>query len=328
MTARDVPPRTIAAAAGILFVLAFAIPLWPQALGGSTAYVVPRGASMEPKLSNGDLAFVRSQSSYRVGDVVGYRNTSLHRVVVHRVVAVDNGTYTLKGDANAFKDPQPVRASQLVGRLSFNLPLLGGLLLWLTSPINLLLLLALGALLVHDRDRLLAALRRRAVTTPAPRPVASEVVAVPSHEQRLRDNDRVVPIRDMSFPHELAVAEVVGSDRLLRLADRYDRPVLYDEGNGELYVIESNMLFRCVLEAAASIATSGLAIVRELAPEPTREPDPAPVMPARVTTATAARDITPPTERERRHSWPSRRQYGGRRKPSPQGRDWVYASEK
>jgi hypothetical protein len=35
-----------------------------------------------------------------------------------------------------------------------------------------------------------------------------------------------------------------------------------------------------------------------------------------------------PHERERRHNWPRRRDYGGRRKPSPHGRDWAYASGK
>jgi signal peptidase I len=340
-------PRAIAAAVGCLVLVALSVPLWPQALGGSTSYVVPRGASMEPKLSDGDLALVRSQSAYGVGDVVAYRNTALHRVVVHRIVAIDNGVYTFKGDANSFQDPQPVRRSQLVGKLSVGIPWLGGLLLWLTSPINALLLAAVITLVVRDRTRLLPALRL------TPEPVAAPAVIPPAADQlqqQLADNDRVVPISDMSFPHELAVAEVVRADSLLRLAERYDRPVLHDEATGVLFVVESSMLFRCVLEAPAAVATPGLSIVRELLPEPVAEPvaepiaepvaeavlepaAPAPVpapapAPAPAARAKASKDVMPAEDRARRHGWAQARDTGGRRRPSPQGRDWVYASEK
>jgi hypothetical protein len=123
---------------------------------------------------------------------------------------------------------------------------------------------------------------------------------------------------------------------MLRLADRYDRPVLYDEVNGELYVVESSMLFRCVLEVPAAVPVPGLAIVRDLVPQPVEEPEPEAVpepAPAMVdvppaATAPPSRDIRPAVPREQRHRWPSRREYGGRRKPSPQGRDWVYATQK
>jgi signal peptidase len=308
------------AAAGtiaVLLLVGLSLPLW-----SSMSYVVPRGASMEPRVTGGDLAIVRAKSTYRVGDVAAYRNTSLHRVVVHRIVGVDAaGLYTFKGDANDFVDPQQVSGEQIIGRLALSLPLLGGLLLWLSSPVNAVLLLAFVGLLVFDRERLLGAIRR-----PAGAPTAPATPATPATRGLEVDDDRLVPIRDMSFPHELAVADVVRPDSLLRLAERYDRPVLHDEDNGVLYVVESSMLFRCQLEQPVA-AAAPLAVVRDLLPE-------APAVPAPAVLAPAA-DVLPVVpaygprhERELLHNWPRRRDYGGRRKPSPHGRDWAYATGK
>jgi signal peptidase I len=307
MSASRISVKPVAAGVIALLLIALSLPVW-----SATSYVVPRGASMEPRVSGGDLAVVRAQTAYRVGDVAAYRNTALHRVVVHRIVAIDGDVYTFKGDANDFVDPQQVTRSQIVGRLSLSLPLLGSVLLWLSSPLNALLLLALLALLVHDRARLLASLRR----TPAVPAVASLEASAGGFEV---DDDRLIPIRDMSFPHELAVADVVRPDSLIRLAERYDRPVMHDEDNGVLFVVESSMLFRCQLEQAA-VAATPLAVVRDLAPE----------APADLYEREWPLEdlLVPQDERERRHNWPRRRDYGGRRKPSPYGRDWSYAAGK
>jgi signal peptidase I len=313
-------------AAAALLLLALSVPLWPSVLGGATSYVVPRGASMEPAVSSGDLSIVRSRSAYQVGDVAAYRNTALHRVVIHRIVAVQDGAYTFKGDANSFVDPQPVLREQIVGELSVSVPLLGSLLLWLTTPVNALLLMALVGLVVRDRSRLLDAVRRPARAPAAVRAAIDAPAPLPL------DDDRVVAISDMSFPHELAIAEVIRPESLLRLADRYDRPVLHDEAAGVLFVVESSMLFRCVVEQPAA-APVPLSVVRDLVAEPATAPLPMPAVdmaPAASMPAVAAREPTaqPRTERERRHNWPRRADYGGRRKPSPHGRDWSYAAGK
>jgi signal peptidase I len=316
--------RVLIAATAVLL-LALSVPLWPSAFGGSTSYVVPRGASMEPRVSGGDLAIVRSKRAYRVGDVAAYRNTALHRVVVHRIVAVAGDAYTFKGDANSFVDPQQVERGQIVGRLSLSIPLLGSVLLWLASPINALLLLVLVALLVRDRADVIALARsNQAAETVEPAPAPSSAVASPTRAV-LVDSDRVVEIRDMSFPHELAVAEVLWPESMLALAERYDRPVLHDAAVGELFVVESSMLFRCVLEPTAT-ATVPLSVVRDIDTAPTAASTrpAADVLPAEPEPVLAG----PRTERAQRHNWPRRRDYGGRRRPSPYGRDWSYAVRK
>jgi signal peptidase len=314
-------PQRVSIAAACLLLLALSLPLWPGVFGGSTSYVVPRGASMEPRVSGGDLAIVRSKRTYRVGDVAAYRNTTLHRVVVHRIVAVDGVFYTFKGDANSFVDPQQVGRAEIVGRLSLSIPLLGSVLLWLASPINALLLLVLVGLLVRDRAGLIALARNGPAKAVPELPSASIPVAEPRSVPV--DSDRVVEIRDMSFPHELAVAEVLWPESMVALAERYDRPVLHDATAGELFVVESSMLFRCVLEPTAT-ASVPLTVVRDIDTAPTAAVTrPARVLPPLAEPAPAARG--PRTEREQRHNWPRRRDYGGRRKPSPHGRDWSYA---
>jgi signal peptidase len=297
MTSARMSPKVLGLAVAGLLLAVLSVPLW----AGSLSYVVPRGASMAPRLSDGDLAVVRSVDSYRVGDIAAYRNTALHRVVVHRIVAIDNGVYTFKGDANAFPDPQQVRRTQLVGRLSTSVPWVGSALLWLASPVNALLLLALIVLLVRSRS---GAVPRRA---------PADGAATPSLDL---DDDRIIPIADMSFPHELAVADVTRPESLLKLAARYDRPVLHDEAQGVLFVVESSMLFRCQLAVPAA---AELTVVRDLEPVAAGPRATRTVVPAAVPAAA-------PQDRPRRHAWPQRTRPKHGRRPSPYGRDWGYGS--
>ncbi len=116
---------------------AFAATWWyvaPPPLGGSTTVVTVDGTSMLPKLRLSDLVALRPQHTYRVGDVVGYRSGLIHRVVLHRIVAIHGGRYVFKGDNNSFVDPDRPTRSQLVGRLWIHIPSAGRLVLQLHRP--------------------------------------------------------------------------------------------------------------------------------------------------------------------------------------------------
>src|SRR4051794_27546285 len=82
---------------------------WPQSLGGHVSYVRVDGHSMDPTFHMGDLAIVRRQSSYRVGDAVAYRiprgEFAAGAMVIHRLVG-GNGTtgYVTKGDNKTLLD--------------------------------------------------------------------------------------------------------------------------------------------------------------------------------------------------------------------------------
>jgi signal peptidase I len=131
---------------------AFAATWWyvaPPPLGGSTSFVTVDGTSMLPTLRMSDLVALRPQHTYRVGDIVGYRSGLIHRVVLHRIVAIHDGRYVFKGDNNSFIDPDRPTRSQLVGRLWLHVPTAGRLVQQLQRPpvaaaLAVLLVLAAG----------------------------------------------------------------------------------------------------------------------------------------------------------------------------------------
>jgi signal peptidase I len=139
---------------------------WPAQLGGKTAYVTTYGVSMEPAFHAGDLAITRTSDTYGVGDVVAYRSKTLRRLVLHRVVAVEDGRYTFQGDNNDFKDPDQPGQDSFVGTMVFRVPSGGIWLGRLTSPpllaaIAFLVLVAGGGTVMTVRR---SRRRRRPVT--------------------------------------------------------------------------------------------------------------------------------------------------------------------
>ena len=119
-------------------VLALAVLGWfylaPTQIGGSTRYVVTHGISMEPLLHAGDLALVRPESSYRVGQVVAYHSTLLHTIVLHRIIRIDGSHYVFKGDNNDFIDPTHPTRALLIGSMWLYIPNGGVVLSWLHDP--------------------------------------------------------------------------------------------------------------------------------------------------------------------------------------------------
>ncbi len=160
----------------------------PSQFGGSTTYVVTHGISMEPRFHTGDLALVRSQSSYHVGEIVAYDSKMLHTIVLHRIIGRDGSRYIFKGDNNNFIDPEHPKASQLVGALWLHIPGAGATLLSIRSPLLIAALIAVGLLIltgsVFARRRRLRRRERRggegiqARSAHLPRPSATPAAGV------------------------------------------------------------------------------------------------------------------------------------------------------
>jgi len=113
---------------------------WPQSFGGRIAYVRVDGHSMDPTLSTGDLAVVRREASYRIGDAVAYRipagEFGAGAVVIHRLVGGDGASgYITKGDNKPLRDEWHPRTGDIVGRVQYDLPGAGGELARLTRPV-------------------------------------------------------------------------------------------------------------------------------------------------------------------------------------------------
>src|SRR5579863_423256 len=141
-------PKQLVSAASILAVLALAwIFLAPTAIGGSATYVVTDGISMQPRSHAGDLAIVRHEDSYHVGEIVAYRSRMLHTIVLHRIVGISGGHYRFKGDNNNFVDSEHPMRSQLVGALWLHVPGIGSRLGLLRRPGSVGLAVLFGLLL-------------------------------------------------------------------------------------------------------------------------------------------------------------------------------------
>lgn len=132
-------PRRWAGWIGVLVVL---LVVWqfilPPKLGGKTTFLTTDGHSMEPILHTGDLALLRKQSSYNVGDVVEFHAKSLNMPLLHRIVSIDGNGITTKGDNNNFTDLDHPTQGNIIGKMVYHKAGGGKYLRYLTSiPVRL-----------------------------------------------------------------------------------------------------------------------------------------------------------------------------------------------
>lgn len=144
----------------LLALVALGLAIWasfaPTAVGGRATYVVTDGVSMLPHFKADGLVVTRSESSYHVGEVVAYHNHQLHRVVMHRIVAMDGDRYVFKGDNNDFEDQYHATKSDLVGKEWIYWPGGGRYLNVLRGPLTFAIVIAaitLLAFLAPQRNR-------------------------------------------------------------------------------------------------------------------------------------------------------------------------------
>jgi signal peptidase I len=98
-----------------------------HALAGRFTLVTTRGVSMEPTYRAGDLVLTRSAGSYQVGDIIGFRSEKLgDEIILHRVVDIDGGRFTTKGDNNSWLDPDRPTEEAIVGKAWIHVPRIGG----------------------------------------------------------------------------------------------------------------------------------------------------------------------------------------------------------
>jgi signal peptidase I len=160
------PKKLLSLALGLIVLGSVWFWFAPAGLGGSASYVVTDGVSMQPRFHTGDLAIVRSQSAYHVGEIVAYHNHMLHTIVLHRIIGRAGSRYIFKGDNNHFVDFEHPAANQLIGALWLHIPGAGADLQSLRSPALTGALVAAGTLLLlgaaFTRRRRLRRRQRRA----------------------------------------------------------------------------------------------------------------------------------------------------------------------
>lgn len=154
-------PRGAAHVVGALLLVALVVPFviyaWPAAVGADAGYVVLSG-SMEPAISTGDVIVVDGvePGAVETGDVITFRRQGERVPTTHRVIEVvgsdDGRAFVTKGDANEERDPQPVPAESVVGRVAITIPLIGYVIQFADTPLGFGLLVAVpfGLLVVTE----------------------------------------------------------------------------------------------------------------------------------------------------------------------------------
>ena len=154
----------------VLLWVAFA----PARLGGQVAYVIVNGISMEPGYHLGDLTIMRKANSYKIGDIVTYRDADMQAYVIHRIIRVEQDHYVLQGDNNSWIDAYRPTNEEIIGKLWIYIPKLGKIFKWLRSPLNMALTMGLlGGLLMASMTIKPSARRKSKTSSIAATPKSS-----------------------------------------------------------------------------------------------------------------------------------------------------------
>lgn len=99
-------------------------------------FLVDLTNSMLPEISSGDLIVIKKEKSYKVGDIIAYRNKD-NSVITHRVIGVKNidgkKLFQVKGDNNNFSDDEDVSVNKIEGAYVTKIHKVGHLCLFFTS---------------------------------------------------------------------------------------------------------------------------------------------------------------------------------------------------
>lgn len=132
----------------LLLVVALTI-LVPMVMGMKELAVL--SGSMEPTIPVGSIVYVKPMEAEQLepGDVCTFKLSDGSTLVTHRVVSIDheNRTLVTQGDANDVPDGD-LPFAQVVGKGVFHLPLLGFITMYAKTPIGILCIGGLLALVL------------------------------------------------------------------------------------------------------------------------------------------------------------------------------------
>jgi signal peptidase len=121
----------------------------PKVFGFSPLVVL--SGSMEPAIYPGDVVVIREQAAdrYKVGDVVTYLEGTT--AFTHRIVAEENGVFTLQGDNNNTAD-ELLTADRFEGKMLLRIPKIGLAVVVSKKPAGMAALVLLLLLGVYGGD--------------------------------------------------------------------------------------------------------------------------------------------------------------------------------
>lgn len=145
----------------LISVIAVCIPITVPKLMGYEIYDIVSG-SMEPEIPIGSVIYVKSAAPEDIqeGDVIAFRRGYPQEsgmdgmllemegaVVCHRVVRnqVVEGWFETKGDANEQADMNKIPYDDLIGRVTYHIPVLGSLMALLTGTVGKMYMVCFAA---------------------------------------------------------------------------------------------------------------------------------------------------------------------------------------
>ena len=82
--------------------------------------------SMEPAIKKGDMVFYQiSPTSINVDDIIVVNVPPFEYPLIRRIINITDGRISTRGDRNPIKDPWNITAEQVLGKVSFSVPLVG-----------------------------------------------------------------------------------------------------------------------------------------------------------------------------------------------------------
>ena len=99
---------------------------------GKSCLIVVTG-SMEPNILQGEIILIDERDNYKKGDIVTYVDED-DFLITHRIVEVNETTFTTKGDANNIND-NSYSIDRIQGKVIFHSVFLGKFILYWLRPI-------------------------------------------------------------------------------------------------------------------------------------------------------------------------------------------------
>ncbi|HHD2753339.1 TPA: signal peptidase I [Clostridium perfringens] len=119
-------------------------------LGSYRAYDILTG-SMSPTIKPGSLVVVKevSPNEIKENDIITFKSDITNNITTHRAIEVNNNgniTFVTKGDANNSKDPAILTENNIIGKVMFQIPYVGGIIRYIQE--NLILCVIMIVVLV------------------------------------------------------------------------------------------------------------------------------------------------------------------------------------
>ncbi|RLG16450.1 signal peptidase I [Nanoarchaeota archaeon] len=117
---------------------------------GSERFLVVLGGSMSPTINMGDLVIVTPTNfeEVKINDVIAFRDRDRNIPVTHRVVNITEGGLITKGDANEDPDHWVVKPDDIIGKVSFTIPLVGYFVHYARSKYGFIFLVLIPGMIV------------------------------------------------------------------------------------------------------------------------------------------------------------------------------------